>query len=131
MTPVSIRIGRETSKQLHAVLARAYRAGDLPLVRRVSALLAIGRGETVDTIAQSLGASPSTVYGWLTTFLVEGVVGLAVQWRGGLGGAVAWRAPVQADADAAGAAAGDGPGGTAGGWVPHRVLERAVAPDRD
>src|SRR5437867_5898661 len=83
MTRVSIRIGRETSKQLHAVLARAYRAGDRPLVRRVSALLAIGRGETVATIAQSLGASPSTVYGWLTTFLVEGVMGLAVQWRGG------------------------------------------------
>src|SRR5437867_13436872 len=98
MTRVSIRIGRETSKQLHGVLAGAYRAGDRPLVRRVSALLAIGRGETVATIAPSLGASPSTVYGWLTTFLVAG------QWRGGAG---------QADPDAAGAAAGAGPGGTA------------------
>lgn len=83
MTRVSIRISGGTSKQLNGVLARAYRAGDLPLVKRVSALLAIGRGETVETIAESLGVSPSTVYGWLTTFLVEGVMGLTVQWRGG------------------------------------------------
>jgi len=83
MTRVSIRIGTETSKQLTGVLARAYRAGDLPLVKRVSALLAIGRGETVETIARSLGGSPSAVYGWLTTFLVEGVVALRVQWKGG------------------------------------------------
>lgn len=83
MTRVSIRISGETSKQLSALLARAYRAGDLPLVKRVSALLAIGRGEAVDTIAASLGGSASTVYGWLTTFLVEGVAGLAVRWRGG------------------------------------------------
>jgi transposase len=83
MTRVSIRIGGETSKQLQGVLARAYRAGDLALVKRVSALLAIGRGEAVETIAESLGGSPSTVYGWLTTFLVEGVAGLSVRWRGG------------------------------------------------
>lgn len=83
MTRVSIRIGAETSKQLTGVLARAYRAGDLPLVKRVSALLAIGRGEAVETIAESLGGAPSTVYGWLTAFLVEGVAGLQVQWRGG------------------------------------------------
>ncbi len=83
MTRVSIRIGTETSKQLTGVLARAYRTGDLPLVKRVSALLAIGRGETVETIARSLGASASAVYGWLHTFLVEGVAGLPVRWRGG------------------------------------------------
>src|SRR5690349_12948839 len=86
MTRVSIRITGETSKQLQGVLARAYRAGDLALVKRVSALLAIGRGEAVQTIAESLGASPSTVYSWLTTFLVEGAAGLAVQWRGGRSG---------------------------------------------
>lgn len=74
MTRVSIRIGTETSKQLTGVLARAYRAGDLPLVKRVSALLAIAR---------SLGGSTSAVYGWLTTFLVEGVAALRVQWKGG------------------------------------------------
>ena len=83
MTRVSIRISRQTSTHVHTVLARAYRAGDLALVKRVSALLAIGRGEAVETIAASLGVAPSTVYGWLTTFLVERVAGLRVRWRGG------------------------------------------------
>jgi len=83
MTRVSIRITRATSKTLHEVLALAYTTGDLALVKRLSALLAIGRGETVETIATSLAVSPSTVYGWLTMFLVEGIAGLRVQWRGG------------------------------------------------
>lgn len=83
MTRVSIRITPPTSKQLNGVLARAYQAGDLPLVKRVSALLAIGRGEAVETIAASLGVGASSVYGWLRTFLVEGTGGLRVQWRGG------------------------------------------------
>jgi transposase len=83
MTRVSIRISRQTSKQLHTVLARAYKAGDLRLVKRVSALLAIGRSETVEAIAQSLGVVPSSVYGWLHAFLLEGSAGLRVKWRGG------------------------------------------------
>ena len=83
MTRVSIRLGGDTRQGLETLLARADRAGDLPLVKRVSALLAIGRGEAVATIATSLGTSPSTVYAWLTTFLVAGVAGLTVQWRGG------------------------------------------------
>lgn len=83
MTRVSIRITAATSKELSSVLARAYRAGDLPMVKRVSALLAIGRGEAVATIATSLGVSPASVYHWLHTFLVAGVEGLRVQWRGG------------------------------------------------
>jgi len=83
MAHVSIRITSHTSKQLQGVLARAYKAGDLPLVKRVSALLAIGRGEAVGSIAESLGVSASSVYGWLQTLLVEGVDGLRVHWRGG------------------------------------------------
>ena len=83
MTQVSIRITSETSKALHTVLARAYRAGDLSLVQRVSALLAIGRGEDVETIATSLGVSAAAIYRWLHRFLVEQVEGLRVQWRGG------------------------------------------------
>ena len=83
MTRVSIRITAATSKELSGVLACAYRAGDLAMVKRVSALLAIGRGEAVATIATSLGVSPASVYGWLHAFLVAGVAGLRVQRRGG------------------------------------------------
>jgi hypothetical protein len=83
MTHRSIRITTQTSKQLHQVLARAYKAGDLPLVKNVSALLAIGRDEDVAVMAASLGVSASRVYAWRQTFLVAGVDGLRVQWRGG------------------------------------------------
>jgi transposase len=83
MTPVRIRINAELSKQLAATLRQAYRAGDLRLVRRVSALLALGQGETVPSVAETLGVSPASVYAWLKTLLVEGVAGLRVQWRGG------------------------------------------------
>jgi transposase len=83
MTPVRIRISPELSKQLTATLRQAYQAGDLRLVRRVTALLALGRGETVPSITETLDVSASSLYAWLKTLLVEGVAGLRVQWRGG------------------------------------------------
>jgi hypothetical protein len=70
MARMSIRITGETCKQVPGVRARAHKARDLPLVRRVSALLAIGRGEAAEAIAASSGVSPSSVYGWLHAFLV-------------------------------------------------------------
>src|SRR6266496_718692 len=83
MTEVRIRITSETRKQLAEVRRRAFRAGDLPIVKRVSALLAIGRGEPVATIAQGIGVSAATVYRWLQQFLAQGIAGLQVHWRGG------------------------------------------------
>lgn len=83
MTGISIRITTETRKHLEATLRQAFKAGDLPLVKRVSALLGIGRGESVDGVAAGVGVSRSTVYTWLRAFLVEGVAGLRVHWRGG------------------------------------------------
>ncbi|MPZ13660.1 MAG: helix-turn-helix domain-containing protein [Chloroflexi bacterium] len=83
MTEVRIRMSRETHKQLEEVLRRAFRAGDLPMVKRVTALLAVGRGEPVATIAVGIGVRPSTVYGWLHQFLTQGVDGLRVRWCGG------------------------------------------------
>jgi transposase len=83
MPPVSIRITSETRKELEATLRRAFQAGDLALVKRVTALLGIGRGEPVATVASGLGVSPSTVYTWLRALLLEGVAGLRVRWRGG------------------------------------------------
>ncbi len=83
MTQVRIRISTAVSKQLTVTLRQAYQAGDLRLVRRVSALLAVGRGEAVPTVAATLGVSPASVYGWLKILLVQGVTSLRVQWRGG------------------------------------------------
>jgi transposase len=83
MTPVRIRLTAETRKQLETTLRQAFQAGDLALVKRVTALLGIGRGEPVPAIAQGVGVSPASVYAWLQAFLADGVVGLQVHWRGG------------------------------------------------
>ena len=83
MTPVSIRITATTRKQLETTLRQAFKAGDLSLVKRVTALLGIARGEAVEPVAAGVGVSPSSVYAWLRAFLLEGVAGLRVRWRGG------------------------------------------------
>lgn len=83
MTPVSIRLTTQTRKQLEATLRQAFKAGDLSLVKRVTALLGIARGEPVDAVATGVGVSPSSVYAWLKAFLLEGMAGLRVQWKGG------------------------------------------------
>lgn len=83
MTHVSIRITTTTRKQLEETLRRAFKAGDLSLVKRVTALLGIARGEPVEAVAPGVGVSPSSVYVWLRALLLEGVAGLRVQWRGG------------------------------------------------
>ena len=83
MTPVSIRIPTTPRKQLGVTLRQAFRAGDLPLVRRATALLGIARGEAVESVAAGVGARPSSVYAWRRALLLEGVAGLRVRWRGG------------------------------------------------
>src|SRR3954453_10637555 len=83
MLTLRIRVTGETRKELERVLGRAFRAGDLALVRRVTVLLGIARGEPVDGAAASGGVSRATGYAWLRGFLADGVVGLRVQWRGG------------------------------------------------
>src|SRR4051794_19598922 len=83
MSTVSIRITTETRKALEATLSRAFKAGDVGMIKRATALLGIARGEPVKLIAEGVGVSPSTVYAWLRTFLLEGVAGLRVTWRGG------------------------------------------------
>src|SRR4051794_29607145 len=83
MPTVSIRITTETRKALKGALSRAFKAGDLSMLKRATALLGIARGESVTVIAEGVGVSPATVYAWLRAFLLEGVDGLRVRWRGG------------------------------------------------
>lgn len=83
MSTVSRRIPTETRKALESTLSRAFKAGDLSMVKRATALLGIAREEPVTLIAAGVGVSPSTVYACLRAFLLEGVAGLRVKWRGG------------------------------------------------
>lgn len=83
MTSIRIRITTATRKDLEDTLRRAFKAGDLALVKRVTALLGIARGESAEMVAAGMGVSRSAVYTWLAAFLREGVAGLRVQWKGG------------------------------------------------
>jgi hypothetical protein len=55
MTPVSIRITATPRKQLETTLRQAFKAGDRSLVKRVTALLGIARGEAVEPVAGGVG----------------------------------------------------------------------------
>jgi hypothetical protein len=68
-----IRIGKETVKELVAGLQKAYKSGDVKMVRRVSTLLDVSRADGIEVAAQTHGVSRSSVYAWLKQLMVEGV----------------------------------------------------------
>ena len=76
---ISIRFTRPTVKLLIQRLKQAYDAGDVRLVRRVSALLGLAQDETVDQVAETLSVARQTVYEWLKAFLQQGEASLVYQ----------------------------------------------------
>jgi transposase len=83
MLNARILISKETVNELVQALQRAYKAGDAKLVRRITALLNLSKGEKVNDIAAMLGVAPSSIYEWLKRLMIEGVVGLKPHWKGG------------------------------------------------
>ncbi len=83
MLNVRIGIDGETVKALQAKLRQAYRAGDVGLVKRVTALLRISHHESAAVISRELDCSASSVYDWFKKLVYEGVDRLEVRWRGG------------------------------------------------
>jgi len=80
---ISIRFTRPTIKSLIERLGQAYAAGDLRLVRRISALLGLAKGETVTEVAETVSVSRQTIHNWLKSFMREGMDGLAYRWSRG------------------------------------------------
>jgi len=68
---IQVRFTSVTMSELRTFWKQAYARGDLRLVRRTSALLAIGREQKIATIAADLCVSAETVYAWLRAFLVD------------------------------------------------------------
>lgn len=68
---VTITFCRDTVKTLNQHLQAAFRTGNLPLIKHVSALLMLADGLPIPTITQRLGVGRSTVYAWLTDFLLD------------------------------------------------------------
>lgn len=83
MLNIRISISRETVKALGERLRQAYRAGDAKLVKRITALMGLSRGEGASQIAQELGCSRASIYEWFKKLVYQGVDGLQVSWRGG------------------------------------------------
>lgn len=78
-----VRFTTATMTQLRTQWKGAYKMGDIRLVRRISAMLAIGQGQAIVTIAQDLSVSSETVYAWLRAFLVTRFESLAYRKRSG------------------------------------------------
>ena len=83
MVTVRIGLSKDTVKALAEMLRQGYKAGDVRLIRRTSALLAFSDGESPALVAERQGVAVSSVYNWLKLLLLEGVAGLRVQWKGG------------------------------------------------
>lgn len=83
MPTCRIRFTGATRKQLETLLGQAFRAGDLALVKRVTVLLGLARGEAMEQAVVGVGVSRATGYAWLRAFLTDGAAGLPVHWRGG------------------------------------------------
>ena len=68
---MTITFGRETVKILNQHLHAAFRAGDLPRIKHIAALLMLADRRPAPTVAERLGVGRSTVYTWLHAFLVD------------------------------------------------------------
>jgi transposase len=67
----TITFCRETVKTLNLHLQAAFRTGNLPQIKHVSALLLLADQVPVPTITERLSVGRSTVYGWLNDFLLD------------------------------------------------------------
>jgi transposase len=66
-----ITFQKETVKQLQQELQKAYVAGDLRRVRRISVLLSISQGTVLTAILMTWGIVRQTAYNWLEAFARE------------------------------------------------------------
>lgn len=70
---VSIHFTQPTVKMLIEQLQQAFARADLHLVRRISALLDVGKGERVTQVADRYAVTRQTIYDWLAAFMVNGL----------------------------------------------------------
>ena len=68
---LTITFCRQTVKTLSQHLQTAFRVGDLPAIKRITALLLVADQHPPAAIAARLGVGRSTVYAWLQAFLVD------------------------------------------------------------
>jgi len=67
----SVQFCGATVKALQQVRRQAFGAGDMRVIRRVTALLEVGRRQPVAQVAEEVGVSESTIYNWLHAFVLR------------------------------------------------------------
>jgi transposase len=72
---MKVHLTRATVKQIEQVRQQAFRAGDVRVIKRTTALVEL-RGRPVAEVAAALGLSASTVSRWLRAFILKGVSSL-------------------------------------------------------
>jgi len=83
MLAARITVSKATVNQMVQALQKAYKSGDVGMIKRISVLLDFSRGEPVENIVKQHGVSSSSIYEWIKKLLVEGVAGLKAKWQGG------------------------------------------------
>jgi len=68
---LTITFCRDTVKTLDQHLHAAFRSGNLPQIKHISALLMLADQLPIPTISQRLGVARSTVYAWLHAFVLD------------------------------------------------------------
>jgi transposase len=78
VSPVSftLHLSSFTRKQLYHRLQQAYGRGDLRVVRRIQALLALADNQSVQEVAEMLNLGQQTIRDYRNTFLLKGVSSL-------------------------------------------------------
>ena len=74
---LSIQFSAATVKQLAAAWQRALARGDRRPLARITALQMLGQRQPVMEVAAFVGVAESTLYGWISAFLLRGVASVA------------------------------------------------------
>src|SRR4029434_6866940 len=78
VSPVSftLHLSSFTHKQLYRRLQQAYGSGDLRVVRRIQALLALAANQSVQEVAEMLTLGQQSIRDYRNAFLLKGVSSL-------------------------------------------------------
>lgn len=76
MLNFEIVLSNQTKQQLQNALKAAQRAGNLPVCKRIMAILAIGEGRNIHEIASLLKICTQSIIGWVEKFMLFGLDGL-------------------------------------------------------
>jgi transposase len=72
----AIKLSAETIEKLSKRAERARRAGDIGMLKRVEALLALSHHVPIKSVSKILRCSPQTIYNWIKDFILRGLASL-------------------------------------------------------